>query len=565
MRHNLLSLTLVALVLGLVACPKRTTRDLPDYQLGAGDLYLGGRVVDLYEHAVLNRRDFVYSIGFDPTSRLVAFSHMVLTDFELSLYNVEDGQLRWQVPLNPTEFDVEGVAFVGDRAVVLGCRRNSQSAHPGLRLHDLKTGANLASYYGDDERGYVQVGVSPDLRLVAGVTFKDGTLELHSADTLNWLGETRAHRGPATAVAFGPDGTLYTGGQDRSLAVWRLEPASLESAGQARMAKLIVGDAKQRAMVASFDGRANAIMALDTGVDATVITNSLATKLGLRAASERLPVRLGSTEIPAPRARVPSLRFKQLALTDVEVALCDECVPVGCDAAVGSDLLRRMRISDGPVPHVVTVEIGGRDAPTSIPASPGGIDGAPEEPSGAAGDVMDAAPQLLRPVLVRRHELPGSINDIRLSRDGARMVVAVSSEPAERSLELYEKEKAGKLPEPSAGNAALLIDAASGQVLKTFLSHRGYVVSADLSADGRTVVSGGWDNRVVLFDVESTQPVAEHAMAWLVRRVRFSPDGRTLAVGAWTPPASGGGESKPSAMLFDLVYETPERASTSKP
>jgi hypothetical protein len=45
--------------------------------------------------------------------------------------------------------------------------------------------------------------------------------------------------------------------------------------------------------------------------------------------------------------------------------------------------------------------------------------------------------------------------------------------------------------------------------------------------------------------------------------VRFSPDGRLLAVAAWTPPnAVGNQESDPSAVVYEVLYS---QASVARP
>ena len=51
------------------------------------------------------------------------------------------------------------------------------------------------------------------------------------------------------------------------------------------------------------------------------------------------------------------------------------------------------------------------------------------------------------------------------------------------------------------------------------------------------------------------EPITERKTAWLVRRLRFSPDGQTLAVATWTPAnPMNDGRSKPSLLLFPLVF-----------
>jgi hypothetical protein len=49
--------------------------------------------------------------------------------------------------------------------------------------------------------------------------------------------------------------------------------------------------------------------------------------------------------------------------------------------------------------------------------------------------------------------------------------------------------------------------------------------------------------------------VFEDKFGWSVRRVRFSPDARYLAVGSWTPQvASPDKQSDPAAVVYDVRY-----------
>ena len=41
-------------------------------------------------------------------------------------------------------------------------------------------------------------------------------------------------------------------------------------------------------------------------------------------------------------------------------------------------------------------------------------------------------------------------------------------------------------------------------------------------------------------------------LGWAIRRVRFSKDGRLLAIGAWTPQNATGAKSTPSALVIEL-------------
>jgi WD40 repeat protein len=74
--------------------------------------------------------------------------------------------------------------------------------------------------------------------------------------------------------------------------------------------------------------------------------------------------------------------------------------------------------------------------------------------------------------------------------------------------------------------AIRLIDAGSGVDVGTLVFHEGWVLSVDFSPDGQRLVSGGYDTRAAVWDIESRRVVtrfAGHHAA--VQAVRFMPDG----------------------------------------
>jgi hypothetical protein len=83
--------------------------------------------------------------------------------------------------------------------------------------------------------------------------------------------------------------------------------------------------------------------------------------------------------------------------------------------------------------------------------------------------------------------------------------------------------------------SALLDNTQANPQLERFLTgHSYYVYSVAFSADGKTLASGSWDNTIILWDVETRQPIGQPLSGHsnVVFSVAFSPDGKTLASGS---------------------------------
>jgi hypothetical protein len=139
------------------------------------------------------------------------------------------------------------------------------------------------------------------------------------------------------------------------------------------------------------------------------------------------------------------------------------------------------------------------------------------------------------------------------------VLVSFSGSRAERSFELNAAERKGRYPPPTPLSGAAFIDLERFALGRRFVNgHLGFTVTGAVSPDGRTVVTGGWDKRVLVHDAATGEVVTERTLGWLVRRVRFSPRGDTIAVAAWTPVnATNDGDSDPALLLYPLVLQEP--------
>jgi WD40 repeat protein len=79
-----------------------------------------------------------------------------------------------------------------------------------------------------------------------------------------------------------------------------------------------------------------------------------------------------------------------------------------------------------------------------------------------------------------------------------------------------------------------LWDVGSGGQVALLQGHKGGVTSVAYSPDGHTLASGSWDDTVQLWDVVSGAQTAvlQGHESW-VNAVAYSPDGRSLASGSW--------------------------------
>jgi WD40 repeat protein len=526
-RH--LTVAAVVVVGGVVAQGCVTTQPVDADAIGrlrtapAGS-FLAGAPIGLGAPEIVNRRDFVYALDFDDASQRLAFVHHVSTEMELTLTGLEPLRPVFQEKLNKSEFDNEDVVIDGDRVLVpsrQGLLR-ALSAQDGRKLREVSLGEPL-----------LRVATSPD-RVYVGTA--DGRVLVFSRE-LAFIGEGKVHDDEVRGLAVLPDGRLVTASQDGQLAVHTVQPAdkplvrlpvsSLPSGTQVFLAH--VGG--QRAVAAARDARQ----------PSTVITRAAVKRLGLQApeAGGELPTLTAEGEQKGPAIVVGELRLRALSIDGVIAAVCDACVPAGVELVLGQDVLSRV----GLVEDVAAGELVARAAVNS--------EGAPVD--GAA--VL--APGAVTVVTQRTIVLPGPANDVDVG--AGRVLVTFSHEKAVRSYDVHERERKGDFPPPSPQSGAAIVDVDTGTIVRQFVGqHLGFTVTGALSSDGRTVATGGWDRRMLVWDSETGEVVTERSFAWLIRRVRFSPDNRLLGVAAWTPVnALNEGDSEPALVLYPLALSSP--------
>ena len=483
----------------------------------APNAYLSGTPIALGERQVLNREDFVYDAKLSPDGKLAAVSRLGSKSFHLALHDLSQPKLLADTAINPLEFDVDAVEFSPD-----GTRVATVSRDGALRLYAAKTGALEAAWL--TEEPLVSVGWHPSGQVLALGSAK-GLVTLVSVPKLQHLAELRAHVDEVRAVAFTPAGELITGGWDKRLLVFNLTASDVPSRQVRTHVTKKNGQVTFRAVL---DGAASATVALDTRVPVIVVKAALAQTAGIKVLelTDSVPIATAFGTQLAKVAKGRVLSIKNLTFENVDVAVCDACVPPEAQAVLG-----------GPVLQQVTTAFDESTAEIVFTLVPGST-------------TQVSAAQTLK--LAHEYAFPASVNDVSLDARGAIAGVAFSETKSERTKVVYDREKKKEVEPEREWDCGARVDLSTGAVLDKQRGHRGVVATAGISPDGQTLATGGWDRKVILHGQPQT---IDDGYGWALRRVRFSRDGTRLIVAAWTPqnPLSNH-QSDPSAVVYEVVY-----------
>jgi WD40 repeat protein len=479
--------------------------------------YLSGKPLGLDAPEVVNRRDFAWAIDFDDTSQTLAFVHHVSTDMELTVTGISPLAPVFQEKLNKSEFDNEDVVIDGDRILV-------PSRQGVLRAVDRATGRLLTEVTLGEP--LLRVAVSGDRVFAASA---DGRVMAFDR-SLGFIGESVLHKDEVRGLVALGGNRVMTASMDGTLVISHTAPAERPLVRLPTSA-LASGD---QVFLSHLDGRRAIATIRDARQPSTVISRAAVKRLELPGTDDGQLLTVMTAEGPQelPAVSLGELRLRSLSAGALMAAVCDSCVPAGAELVLGADLLARVSL----VEDVAAGELVARPV------------------DGAQGVAM--TPGAVMFVVEQTSTLPGPANDLDASH--GRALVTFSQDKAERSFDIHDHERKGSFPPPSATSGAALVDVVTGAIGQRYVSqHLGFTVTGALSPDGKTVVTGGWDRRILVWDAETGEVVTERSFAWLVRRVRFSPDGHLLGVAAWTPVnALNEGDSEPSVVLYPVALAT---------
>jgi WD40 repeat protein len=129
------------------------------------------------------------------------------------------------VHVNRKMRSADGRAFSPDGRFLADWAENpfGRSRMDHVYVWDAATGRAVATLAAGPRPGAANAAFAPDGRTLATAS-ADGTIRLWEVATWKVRAEFRGHRDRVTALAFGPDGRLFTGGLDTTVLGWDVRP-----------------------------------------------------------------------------------------------------------------------------------------------------------------------------------------------------------------------------------------------------------------------------------------------------------------------------------------------------
>jgi WD40 repeat protein len=486
--------------------------------------YVTGEVAGLERVALLDNKDFIYSIAVSPGAEGVALTRLQGQKFQLGLWSLAGGEGAprplAEVAINEYAFDVEALSYSPDGKWVVTAGRDG-----AVRAYRAIDGQRTTEFFSDEP--LVSIAFVGDALLAAGSA--RGLVTLLTWPELRFVSESRVHSGEVRALIGLSDRRVVSGSWDKTIAVLQVTSEPLDP-GEVRLTfEVTQSPSKAPAVRAGLDG-CSGRFAYDAAAPQILVTSELARRAGIEPSALAETVSVGGQLLRVARGR--SVQLKHVNVPNVDVAICDACVPAGLQGILGSPVLGSFEVRAEPSRGELVLTARQKPDPSSWP---------------------DAA--VLREL--KRHRFESYVNDLTVDRAGKRLGVAFSAEKAERNRAVYEREKRGKDAPFDARDMTAIVDLQSGAIARRWMRHLGPVSSVAISPDGRGVASAGWDKRLYLFRDGVDREIAVQQFGWILRRVRFSADGRLLAAAAWTPTkALSDQESDPSAVLYEVLYSS---------
>jgi hypothetical protein len=120
---------------------------------------------------------------------------------------------------------IDGRAFAADGRLLVDWAENplGPSRMDHIYIWDTVTGRAVATLTAGPQNGASNAAFAPDGRTLATAS-ADGVIRLWEVATWRVRAEFRGHRDRITALTFGPDGRLFSGGLDSVVVGWDLRP-----------------------------------------------------------------------------------------------------------------------------------------------------------------------------------------------------------------------------------------------------------------------------------------------------------------------------------------------------